>query len=137
AAESFLGLMSPLGERISPATLHATMRTVGRELIGDRPRPTGSLRERTLAAVALFNEFGAVASVGRRGGGYVIRSLACPIAAISSKSPEACTVIESLLTAFVGASVHTCCARVPAEPCCFEVGVGITPSPAARHRRAG
>ncbi len=126
-------LMHVVHERLPPAAFGATMRAVGRELVGERPRPTGSLRERTNAAAALFDEFGAVTSVSRRRGGYVIRSLACPIAAVARVRPEACLAMESLLGEFAGAPVVACCAQSPAEPCCFEIG--MTPRARGSTRR--
>jgi predicted ArsR family transcriptional regulator len=128
-------LMHVLHARLSPATFNAVMRSVGRELVGERRRPTGSLRERASAAAAFFDEFGAVSSVRRQRGGYIIQSLACPIAAVSRLRPEACLAMESLLGEFAGAPVVACCAQSPAEPCCFEIGTKPR-APGATRRRA-
>jgi predicted ArsR family transcriptional regulator len=51
-----------------------------------------------------------------------VRAHGCPLAAATSRYPEACNAVESLLSEFVGAPVAKCCDREPRLRCCFEIG---------------
>ena len=100
------------------------MRDVGRGLADELPlakRPSGSLRARVTTASELLNtHLGAVTHV-ESNGGYVIRGVACPLAALTGKHPAVCLAMESLLTEVLGAPVHECCDRSSRPKCCFEI----------------
>jgi DeoR family transcriptional regulator, suf operon transcriptional repressor len=85
-------------------------------------RPSGNLRSRVSAASELMNEqLGAVTHV-EGNGGYTIRGIACPLAALTGKHPAVCLAMESLLTEVIGAAVRECCDRSERPRCCFEIG---------------
>lgn len=102
----------------------ALMREAGKGLAGDLPlgkRPSGSLRARASAASELLNEhLGAVTHVEGTAD-YVIRGVACPLAALTGKHPAVCLAIVSLLTEVIGVEVHECCDRSGRPKCCFTI----------------
>jgi DeoR family transcriptional regulator, suf operon transcriptional repressor len=108
---------------LPPDQVDALMREAGRGLADEFPtgRRAASLRSRVESASQLMNEqLGAVTHV-EENGGYVIRGLACPLAALTGKHPAVCLSIESLLTRVIGAPVHECCDRNERPRCCFEI----------------
>lgn len=101
----------------------ALLREAGRNLAGQLSsgRPSGTLGSRVAAASDLLNEqLGAVTRV-EQNGGYVIRGEGCPLSALTGKHPAVCRAMESLVTEFVGASVHECCERSQRPRCCFKI----------------
>jgi predicted ArsR family transcriptional regulator len=106
------------------------MREVGRGLMIGRAKPTGTLRERVLAASALINDLGGTTEIEEESNRYLIRGHGCPLAAATAKYPEACNAIESLLREFLGHSVAKCCERYERRRCCFEVAKRSAPSAA-------
>jgi predicted ArsR family transcriptional regulator len=115
-------LLHVLDERLDPAEFDRLMRDVGQRLMAHRPRPTGDLRERAEAASELLNELGAQAHVEEHNGGLLIRGDGCPLSAATRRHPEACNVVESLLTEFAGIPVAKCCDVEDRLRCCFEIG---------------
>jgi predicted ArsR family transcriptional regulator len=113
------------------------MRDVGKGLANDLPlgkRPPGSVRARVTVASELLNKhLGAVTHV-EGNGGYVIRGVACPLAALTGKHPAVCLAMESLLTELIGAAVHECCDRSGRPQCCFEIKEPSA-EPAAKRRQ--
>ena len=102
----------------------ALMREAGKGLANELPaakRRPGSLHARVLAASELLNtELGAVTHV-ERNGGFVIRGVGCPLAALTGKHPAVCRAMESLLTELLDAEVRECCDREARPRCCFEI----------------
>jgi predicted ArsR family transcriptional regulator len=100
----------------------ALMREAGQGLATDLgKRPSGSLKSRVSGASDLLNDqLGAVTHV-EGNGGFVIRGVACPLAALTGKHPAVCLAMESLLTEVIGAPVDECCDRSGRPRCCFEI----------------
>lgn len=100
------------------------MREVGKGWASEPPfakAPTGALQSRVSVASELLNKhLGAVTHV-EGNGGFVIRGVACPLAALTGKHPAVCLAIESLVTEVIGVPVHECCDRTERPKCCFEV----------------
>jgi predicted ArsR family transcriptional regulator len=67
-------------------------------------------------------------------GGYVIRGVAGPLAALTGKHPAVCLAMESLLTELIGATVHECCDRSGRPQCCFEIEEQSAESAAKRRQ---
>jgi predicted ArsR family transcriptional regulator len=106
--------------------IDALMRDAGKglaeELSGRKP-PAGNLRARVTQVSQLMNEqLGAVTHV-EGDGGYVIRGVACPLAALTGKHPAVCVAMESFVTEAVGAPARECCDRSARPQCCFEISV--------------
>jgi predicted ArsR family transcriptional regulator len=109
----------------TPATqVNALMRMAGKGLADELSagkRSAGALRTRVSHASHLLNEqLGAVTHI-EHDGGYVIRGVSCPLAALTGKHPAVCLAMESLLAELIGAGVHECCERSGRPRCCFEI----------------
>jgi predicted ArsR family transcriptional regulator len=117
-------LLHALAARLPPEELDALMRDVARGLTADRPRPTGTARERAEAGSALLNELGGLAEVEAHEGRLRIRGAGCPLGAATHHHPEACDAVGSLLSEYVGLPLRQCCEREDRPRCCFELGEG-------------
>jgi DeoR family transcriptional regulator, suf operon transcriptional repressor len=108
---------------LSRPQVEALMREAGKGL-ADQVAPKRSartLRSRVFDVSALLNEqLGAVTHVTENGG-YVIRGVACPLAALTGKHPAVCLAMESLISEVVGVAVHECCDRSERPRCCFQI----------------
>lgn len=93
---------------------------VGKRLIPDEAKDQPLARRVRVASEAL-NSLGGVTAVVRTQDGYEIQGLACPLSAVVSTEPCACTVVESLLERIVGAPVREQCDRTGRPRCCFEI----------------
>ena len=117
-------LVRVFASALPPRQVKRLMRNAGKALANELlvgTRPTGSLPSRVAAASELLNkQLGAVTHV-ERNGGYVIRGVACPLAALTGKHPAVCLAMESLLGEVIGAAVHECCDRGGRPKCCFEI----------------
>ena len=82
-------LLHVLSERLTPDEFDTTMRAVGRELVADRARARGSLRERVKAASQLLDHLGGLTEVREEDGRLIIQSHGCPLAATAAHHPEA------------------------------------------------
>lgn len=107
--------------KCSGTQLESFMTETGKSLAKRYPRPTGAVRQRAHAAARLLKSFGGIAEVRTREGTLVIRSLSCPLAALTSEHPAACNVLEGFLTQYVGAPVKSCCSLSEEPRCCFDV----------------
>jgi predicted ArsR family transcriptional regulator len=114
-------LLHVLSERLTPDEFDTTMRAVGRELVADRARARGSLRERVKAASQLLDHLGGLTEVRDEDGHLVIQSHGCPLAATAAHHPETCSAMESFVSEFVGATVTQHCDRRERPRCCFHV----------------
>jgi predicted ArsR family transcriptional regulator len=114
-------LLHVLASRKPRSGFDDIMREVGRGLMTGRPMPHGTLRERVRAASALLNDLGGVTEVDEKRSLFIIRGHGCPLGAATTKYPEACNALESLLSEFVGQPVAKCCDQYDRQRCCFEV----------------
>jgi predicted ArsR family transcriptional regulator len=107
--------------RCSGSQLLSFMSDTGRALAKRYQHPAGGVKERVNAAVKQLKGFGGIAEVKSQNGTLTIRSVGCPLAALTSQNAAACRVLEGFFTEYVGAPVTTCC-EVGSEPrCCFEI----------------
>ena len=114
-------LLHVLSDLMPPRKFNSVMRKVGRGLMRGRAMPTGTLRERVVAASALLNGLGGTTEVREQSRHFLILGRGCPIAAITATFPEACNAMESVLREFLGHPVTKCCDRYERRRCCFEV----------------
>ena len=118
------GLLLVLAKSVRPDQQKKIMRQAGKSLAGELAHgkhTSTNLEARVRAANDILNpQLGTVTSVGRKNGGFVIRGVACPLAAITNNQP--CLVIESLVGEIVDVPVRECCDRTGRPRCCFEVG---------------
>lgn len=123
-------LLHVLTQHMPRGKFDTLMREVGRGLLAGRATPTGTLEQRVHAASDFLNHLGGTTDVHKENRHFEIRGYGCPLAAATSKYPEACNAMESLLNEFVGAPVAQCCNRHAPPRCCFEVG-----KPGRRNRK--
>lgn len=101
--------------------LESFMLDTGKSLANRYPKPSGGLKHRVHAAARLLSGFGGVPEVRTQDGALVIRSPACPLAALTSVNEAACKVLEGLLAEYLAAHVTICCNLEQEPRCCFEV----------------
>ena len=89
--------------------------------LGSASEMAKPLSRRVRAASDALNALGGLTTVLRTRDGYEIRGSACPLAAVVTREPCACTVVESLLSRIVGATVKEHCDRSGRPRCCFEI----------------
>lgn len=117
-------LVDVFTDRLPPRQLEALLRQAGRRLADELSRgrrPAGSLGSRVAAASDLLNEqLGALTHV-EVDGGYVIRGVGCPLAALTGKHPGVCRAMESLVAEVIGLPVRERCDRSGRPQCCFHI----------------
>jgi predicted ArsR family transcriptional regulator len=117
-------LMTVLSNRLTPRRLRATLHEVGRALAKDhlsqlkgRSRP-----ERIKVALNLLNDLGGSSSFKESGGKqFIYGRNGCPLAAVAVNHPEACFIVESLLSNIIGVTARKCCEYGETPSCCFEL----------------
>jgi predicted ArsR family transcriptional regulator len=117
-------LLTVISKRFTSRELRAAMRKVGAAVAADHvPRLKGHSRsERIKAALDLFNEIGGSAVFDQDGGKQFIHGRnGCPLTAVSTNHPEACLIVESLLSTVIGVPVETRCEYSETPRCCFEL----------------
>jgi predicted ArsR family transcriptional regulator len=118
-------IVTGISKRLDPATMRATMREVGRAVAKDHlDRLQGrSRRARINAALDLLNDLGGSAKYDQNDGKqFIYGRNGCPLAAVTASHPEACLIIQSLLSRIIGGSVKKCCEYDDPPRCCFEIG---------------
>lgn len=103
--------------------LGSFMTDTGKSLAKRYSKPGGGIKVRAYAAARLLRTFGGLAEVRTRNGSLIIRSVACPLAALTAENRAACKVLEGFLSQYVSAGVRTCCTLDEglSPQCCFEI----------------
>src|SRR6266480_459 len=117
-------VVTVISNRLSPSILRAAMREVGRAVAADHlNRWKGrDRRERIEAALDLLHDLGGLARFDERDGKqFIYGRNGCPLAAVTASHPEACLIVESLLSKVIGAPAKKCCAYGETPRCCFEL----------------
>jgi predicted ArsR family transcriptional regulator len=116
-------LVRVLSSHLTAERMDNLMRQVGRGLadeLAPQRRPTGRRARVVLASSLMDQHLGTVTRV-EANGSYVIRGVACPLAAVTGKHRSVCIAIESLVERVVAAPVRECCDRTGRPRCCFEI----------------
>ena len=125
-------LIDTFADGLPSNQVETILRQAGKRLAGELSRgkrPAGNLGSRVAMVSEMMNEqLGALTHV-EGNGGYVIRGMGCPLAALTGKHPGVCLAIESLIGEVLRVPVRECCDRSERPKCCFEIG-----SRAERHR---
>jgi DeoR family transcriptional regulator, suf operon transcriptional repressor len=125
-------LIDTFADGLPTDQVETMLRQAGRRLAGELSRgkrPAGNLSSRVAMVSEMMNEhLGALTRI-EANGGYVIRGMGCPLAALTGKHPGVCLAIESLISEVLRLPVHECCDRSERPQCCFEIGTR-----AERHR---
>jgi predicted ArsR family transcriptional regulator len=108
--------------KCSGTQLESFMTETGKSLAARYARPTGSIKEKTHSAARLLKTFGGITEVHARNGSTTIRSLGCPLSALTAENPAGCNVLCGFLEQYLSTPVHICCNRLAEPSCCFEIG---------------
>jgi predicted ArsR family transcriptional regulator len=117
-------LLDALSNRVSQRVVRATMKEVGRALAQDHlSRVKGrSRQDRIEVALRLFADLGGSARVDKEHGAQFIYGRdGCPLSVVSAVHPEACLIVESLLSKIIGVQAKKCCEYGETPRCCFEL----------------
>src|SRR4029453_8890895 len=116
-------LLSSMSKRLSSRELRASMRDVGRSLAKEHADQFAkkNRNERLLAALDLLKKLGGAVALHETEGKTLIQGKSCPLAAITAHYPDACLIVEALLTEIIGVPVKEHCTHGQPPSCCFEV----------------
>ena len=115
-------LLDELPTQLPPDKQEALMRSVGHRLSAAIPvSRSGDLQTRVNAGAAILNLLGGDAVVEKADGALSIRGCGCPLSAATSRRPEVCKAVETLLSDVIGAPVQENCDRRVRPQCRFLV----------------
>jgi predicted ArsR family transcriptional regulator len=101
------------------ASLREVGRTAGKEHLDQLKGKTRS--QRIESALEALNELGGDASIQTGGGKLTIYGNGCPLSAATAHHPEACLIVEGLLSEIIGIPVKERCQHGDAPRCRFEI----------------
>ena len=112
-----------ISKQLSPKELRAAMREVGKRVADNHWLAVKgkSRKERIQAALRILKDLGGSATFQESEGKHFICGNGCPLAAATSRHPEACLIAESLLSQIIGAPVKEHCIHGNAPSCRFEI----------------
>lgn len=116
-------LLIVISRQLSLKELRAAMRQVGRRVADNHLREVKgkSRNQRIEAALRILKDLGGSATFEKSQGKHFIRGNGCPLAAATSRHPEACLIAETLLSEIIGTPVKECCIHGSAPSCRFEI----------------
>lgn len=107
--------------KCSGTQLESFMTETGQSLASRYSKPMGSVSDKIHSAARLLRTFGGITEVHARNGSVTIRSLGCPLSAITTENAAGCRVLQGFLEQYLATPVRICCARDNEPKCCFEV----------------
>ena len=116
-------LLAVLVEELGSQQTEALFRRTGQQLAAGFPDAQGDARQRMEAAVDLLGRLGGLAELEGTDDSLTIRGYSCPLTGIVTDQPKICSLIESLLTEYVGLPVCEQCERGERSRCRFEVAL--------------
>jgi predicted ArsR family transcriptional regulator len=115
-------LLDELSTQISHEKQEALMRSVGHRLSAAVPASrSGDLETRVRAGAAILDSLGGDAVVEQVDGQLSIRGCGCPLSAATTRRPEVCKAVETLLSDVIGAPVEEACDRKVRPQCRFLI----------------
>jgi predicted ArsR family transcriptional regulator len=114
-------ILDSLAEQLPADQLDAVLRRAGQRLAPDDVLARRSLETRVNAAATLLRALGAEIEVERMSGGFRLRGYACPLSVAVRAQPNACRVVEELVSEVVGVRATECCDRAEGARCRFEI----------------
>jgi len=114
-------LLGVLGERLPRETVADALREVGHRVAREHGTASGTLAQRVDEALAVLGELGGLAEAEEQGERYLIQGYSCPLAAAVGGHPDACLVMETLLTDLIGMPARQACDTGTPPRCRFEV----------------
>src|ERR1043165_8921808 len=112
-----------ISRQLSPKELRAAMREVGKRVADNHLQEVKgkSRNKRIEAALRILKDLGGSATFQESEGKHFICGNGCPLAAATSRHPEACLIAETLLSEIIGAPVKEHCIYGTAPSCRFEI----------------
>ena len=112
-----------VSRQLSPKELRAAMREVGKRVADNHLLEVKgkSRNQRIEAALRILKELGGSATFEKSDGKHFIRGHGCPLAAATSRHPEACLIAETLLSEVIGTPVKECCIHGDTPACRFQI----------------
>ena len=112
-----------ISRQLSPKELRAAMREVGKRVADKHlPEVKGKSRNKRIeTALRILKDLGGSATFETSEGKHFIRGHGCPLAAATSRHPEACLIAETLLSEIIGGPVKECCVHGSTPSCRFEI----------------
>jgi predicted ArsR family transcriptional regulator len=107
--------------KCSGTQLESFMTDTGKSLAARYTKPTGGIRGKIQSAARLLRTFGGITEVQARNGSMTIRSLGCPLSALTAENPAGCNVLGGFLEQYLSTPVRICCNREEEPKCCFEI----------------
>jgi predicted ArsR family transcriptional regulator len=103
--------------------LQASLREVGRTAAAEHlDQVAGKTRgERIEIALNALKGLGGDATVEEREGKRFILGNGCPLSAATANHPEACLIVEALLSEIIGIPVKERCYHGEVPRCCFDL----------------
>src|SRR5262249_8261620 len=116
-------VLSVIARRLSSQELRTSLREVGRTAAVEHlDQITGkTVNQRIEVALAALKALGGDASVQERDGKRLILGNGCPLSAATAHHPEACLIVEALLSEIIGIPVKERCHHGEAPRCCFDI----------------
>jgi predicted ArsR family transcriptional regulator len=116
-------VIAAVGERLSSRELQASLREVGRAVAMEHlDQVQGKTRNQRIEfALAVLKGLGGDVKIQEREGKRFIDGNGCPLSAATAYHPEACLIVEALLSEIIGSPVKECCHQGEAPRCSFEL----------------
>jgi predicted ArsR family transcriptional regulator len=114
-------LLGVPAERLPADELEGTLDEVGRRMAASVPRVTGPVEDRLPAAVDAIASLGGLAELDTSDHSIIIRGYDCPISSAVRSHPDACRVLQTLLSEVLCTPVEEHCDRNDPPRCCFEI----------------
>ncbi len=116
-------VLAVIGRRLPSSELRASLCEVGRTAALEHlDQVTGKTRnQRIEIALNALKALGGDATVQEREGKRFIFGNGCPLSAATAHHPEACLIVEALLSEIIGIPVKERCHHGEAPRCCFDI----------------
>ncbi len=116
-------VLGVIGRRLPSQELQASLREVGRAAAMEHiDQVKGKTRDQRIEiALSALKALGGYATVQEGEGKQFINGNGCPLSAATAHHPEACLIVEALLSEIIGIPVKERCHHGEAPRCCFEI----------------
>ena len=116
-------VLAVVGRRLPLLELKASLREVGRTAAMDYLDQTKgkTCTQRIEIAMSALRALGGDATVQEKEGKRFIYGNGCPLSAVTAHHPEACLILEALLSEIIGIPVKERCYHGGAPRCCFDI----------------
>ena len=116
-------VLAVIARRLSAQELRASLREVGRTAALEHlDQTTGkTVNQRIEVALNALKGLGGDATVEEKDGKRFILGNGCPLSTATAHHPEACLIVEGLLSEIIGIPVKERCRHGEAPRCCFDI----------------